>query len=109
MNKLTNILYKVAIEAVVGTTQISVSNIHFDSRLVELNDVFVAIPGVQAHGHDFISKAVKKGALVVVCEDLPVEQVNGVSYVVVKDTQVALAMMASKFSSKSIFIFLFYF
>ena len=97
MNQLVDILYKVAIEAVVGNTKISVSNIQFDSRLVELNDVFVAIRGVQVDGHQFIAKAVNQGALVVVCEELPNDQVNGVTYVVVKNTQEALAIMASNF------------
>ena len=97
MNQLTDILYKVAIESVLGNTQISVSKIQFDSRLVELNDVFVAIRGVQVDGHKFIEKAINQGALVIVCEELPKEQVNGVTYILVKDSQIALAIMAGNF------------
>lgn len=97
MNQLADILYKVSIEAVVGSTQVSVANIQFDSRLVELNDVFVAIKGVQADGHQYIGKAVEKGALVILCEELPENQVNGITYVVVADSQKALAVMASNF------------
>jgi len=97
LNQLADILYKVAIEAVVGSTQIAVSNIQFDSRLVELNDVFVAIRGVQVDGHDFIEKAVTQGALAIVCEALPAKQINGVTYVLVKDSQQALAQVASNY------------
>ena len=97
MSNLTDILYKVAIESVIGNTTISVASIQFDSRLVQLNDVFVAVKGVQVDGHKFIDKAVSNGALVIVCEELPEVQVNGITYVVVKNTQEALAIMASNF------------
>jgi len=99
VSQLKDILYKVAIESVIGSTQVSVSNIQFDSRLVELNDVFVAVKGVQVDGHKFISKAVEKGALVIICEELPSEQVNGITYVLVQDSQQALAIMASNFNN----------
>jgi UDP-N-acetylmuramoyl-L-alanyl-D-glutamate--2,6-diaminopimelate ligase len=52
---LKEILYKVAIEAVKGSTEISIGKIEFDSRKIEQNDVFVAIRGTIADGHDFIS------------------------------------------------------
>ena len=97
MSNLTDILYKVAIESVVGNTNVSISTLQFDSRLVQLNDMFIAVKGVQVDGHQFITKAVNSGALVVVCEELPNEQVNGITYVVVKNTQEALAIMASNF------------
>ena len=97
MSNLTDILYKVAIESVIGNTTISVASIQFDSRLVQLNDVFVAVKGVQVDGHKFIDKAVINGALVIVCEEIPEVQVNEITYVVVKNTQEALAIMASNF------------
>lgn len=95
MSKLTDILYGVSIEAVKGSTQVSVNELHFDSRKVALNDLFVAIKGVSVDGHNFIEKAVNQGALVVVCEVFPENQINGVTYVKVLDTQKALAIMAS--------------
>ena len=95
MSKLTDILYKVPIEAVIGNTQLSVSELQFDSRKVQLNDVFVAIKGTTVDGHDFVEKAVNQGALVVVCENLPEKQVNGVTYIKVIDSQKALAIMAA--------------
>ncbi|WP_066221551.1 UDP-N-acetylmuramoyl-L-alanyl-D-glutamate--2,6-diaminopimelate ligase [Formosa haliotis] len=97
MSLLKDILYKVAIDAVVGTTNVHVNNIAFDSRKIELNDVFVAISGTLADGHEFIETAINNGALVVVCEHFPVEKINGVTYIQVTDTKVALAIMASNF------------
>ena len=41
MKILKDILYKVSIEAVKGATDIAINKIAFDSRSIELNDVFV--------------------------------------------------------------------
>ncbi|WP_435134295.1 UDP-N-acetylmuramoyl-L-alanyl-D-glutamate--2,6-diaminopimelate ligase [Formosa sp. A9] len=97
MSLLKDILYKVAIDAVVGNTNVHVNTIVFDSRKVVLNDVFVAVSGTLSDGHAFIDTAVKQGALVVVCERMPEHIVNGVTYVQVADSKVALAVMASNY------------
>ncbi|GAB2766390.1 UDP-N-acetylmuramoyl-L-alanyl-D-glutamate--2,6-diaminopimelate ligase [Salinimicrobium soli] len=97
MSRLKDILYKVSLEAVIGDTNVTIKDIHFDSRKVELNDVFVAIRGTQSDGHDFIQKAVENGALVVICEEIPEKTINGVTYVRVKNSQEALAIMADNF------------
>jgi len=55
---LKDILYKVAIEVVKGSTEMAIHKIEFDSRKVEENDVFVAIRGTVSNGHDFIEKAI---------------------------------------------------
>ena len=97
MKVLRDILYGVALEKVVGSTAVSINDIHFDSRKVALNDLFVAIKGYQVDGHEFIRKACEQGALVVVCEKMPELVINGVTYVQVNDSQEALAIMASNF------------
>lgn len=94
---LKDILYKVSLEAVVGNTNVAVNNLQFDSRKVEFNDVFIAIKGSTSNGHDFIEKVIEKGALVVVCEEMPNNLVNGITYVKVKNSQQALAVMASNY------------
>ena len=53
---LRDILYKVTINAVVGNTDVSVSNLEFDSRKVAFNDCFIALSGTISDGHDFIEK-----------------------------------------------------
>lgn len=97
MKLLKDILYKVPMEAVTGSTAITVNNIHFDSRKVEMNDVFVAIVGTISNGHEYIKTALNNGALAVICEELPETIVNGVTYVQVENSQVALAHMANNF------------
>jgi len=94
---LKDILYKVAIEAVKGSTEIAVNKIEFDSRKIQENDVFVAIRGTVSDGHDFIEKAISLGAIVVICDTLPEVIVVGITYIQVKDTNSALAFMANNF------------
>ncbi len=94
---LKDILYKVAIEAVKGSTEIAVNKIEFDSRKITENDVFVAIRGTVSNGHDFIEKAINLGAIAVICDELPEVIVMGVTYIQVKDTNSALAFMANNY------------
>jgi UDP-N-acetylmuramoyl-L-alanyl-D-glutamate--2,6-diaminopimelate ligase len=94
---LKDILYKVAIEVVKGTTEMCINKIEFDSRKVQENDVFVAIRGTVSNGHEFIEKAINLGAIAVVCDTLPEVIVTGITYVQVKDTNAALAFLAANF------------
>lgn len=97
MIKLKDILYKVSLEKVVGNTAVAFRELQFDSRKVGLDDVFIAIKGTQSDGHQFIKKAIDQGALAVVCQQIPKEIINGITYLQVQDTQQALAIMASHF------------
>jgi UDP-N-acetylmuramoyl-L-alanyl-D-glutamate--2,6-diaminopimelate ligase len=97
LKNLKNILYKVSIESVVGSTDRSVAAIQYDSRAIKKDDVFVAIKGGVFDGHAFISKAISLGAVVVVCQELPEQLLNAVTYVKVVNTGKALAVMASNY------------
>ena len=68
---LKDILYKVAIEAVHGSTEVAVGKIEFDSRKIEKNDIFVAIRGSVSDGHEYIQKAIELGAVAIVCDTFP--------------------------------------
>lgn len=65
---LKDILYKVSIEAVKGSTEMAVHTIDFDSRKIAENDVFIAIRGAVSDGHDYIEKAINQGAIAIVCD-----------------------------------------
>ena len=97
MNKLKDILYKVTIEAVHGSTDLPVEKIEFDSRKVSNNDVFVAIKGSLSDGHQFIDKAISLGAAVVVCEDLPATLLENITYVKVQNSNQALSYLAANY------------
>jgi UDP-N-acetylmuramoyl-L-alanyl-D-glutamate--2,6-diaminopimelate ligase len=94
---LKDILYKVAIEAVKGSTEITIDKIDFDSRKIAQNDVFVAIRGTISDGHEFIAKAIELGATAIVCDTLPETITEGITYIQVKDTNTALAVMAANY------------
>ena len=97
MNILKDILYKVAIESIQGSTDISINKMDFDSRKIGANDVFVAIRGTISNGHDYINIAIQQGATVIVCDTLPEAIEKGITYVQVKDSNSALAFMAANF------------
>lgn len=94
---LKEILYKVALEVVHGLTDVEVNNIQFDSRKIETNDVFVAIRGAISDGHEFIEKAISLGATVIVCDTFPDNLLSQITYIKVKDTNVALAYLATNY------------
>jgi UDP-N-acetylmuramoyl-L-alanyl-D-glutamate--2,6-diaminopimelate ligase len=97
VNKLKDILYKVTIEAVHGSTDLPIEKIEFDSRKVSNNDVFVAIKGSLSDGHQFIDKAISLGASVVVCEDLPATLLENITYVKVQNSNQALSFLAANY------------
>ena len=97
MKLLKDILFGVSLTSVSGTTDCSVNALCFDSRKVQMDDVFVAIKGTITDGHKYIRKAINLGAKVIICETLPKDLVNEVTYVVVDNGNKALAIMASNY------------
>lgn len=97
MTKLQDILYRVHLKQVHGSTDITVSGIQIDSRKLEAGNVFVAIRGVVSDGHEYIDKAIANGASVIVCDTMPARFEDGVTYLEVADTQEAVAYMAHQF------------
>lgn len=97
MKILKDILYKVTINAVVGSTSAAVNKIEFDSRKIEANDLFVAVRGTITDGHNYIEKAIADGAKSVVCEVLPEILQDGVTYIEVANSNQALAFMAANY------------
>lgn len=94
---LKDILYKVTLNAVVGSTNLSVKSMDFDSRNISKNDVFIAIKGAVSNGHEYIDQAIEQGAIAIVCETLPDNIEEGITYVQVESSSKALAIMASNF------------
>ncbi|WP_437371948.1 UDP-N-acetylmuramoyl-L-alanyl-D-glutamate--2,6-diaminopimelate ligase [Maribacter litoralis] len=97
MMQLKDILYGVRITAVSGTTTCDIASVQFDSREVQKFDAFVAIKGTVTDGHKYIDAVVKADARAIVCEELPKEMVDDVTYVQVESGNQALALMASNY------------
>jgi len=97
MKILRDILYGVSIKQVSGDTGIEVKNICFDSRKAEAGSLFVAVRGTQADGHQYVASVIEKGAIAVVCEELPEILQENVCYVQVEDSAKALGILASNY------------
>ena len=94
---LRDVLYKVNIRSVAGSTDIEVKDVRIDSRNVKQGSLFIAIKGAAADGHQFIDKAVGSGAVAVVCEEMPSAKKEGVSYVQVESSAAATGYIAHNF------------
>jgi UDP-N-acetylmuramoyl-L-alanyl-D-glutamate--2,6-diaminopimelate ligase len=97
MRLLKDILYKAGAIELHGSTNTAIMSITADSRKVEKNSLFVAIIGTVSDGHKFIETAVEKGAVAIICEQLPTTLTEKICYVVVKDSAFALGIMAGNF------------
>ncbi len=97
MKILKDIIYKVGIVEVVGSTQLTIEKICFDSRAIEKSSLFIAVSGTQVDGHQYIDKAIDDGAIAIVCEIFPKEYKANVSYIKVADSSLALGIIASNF------------
>lgn len=82
---------------ITGSTDIEIKGVDIDSRRVAEGHLFVAMKGTQVDGHTFIGKAVAQGATAILCEDMPAEVAEGVTYVQVSSTEDAVGKVATQF------------
>ncbi len=85
------------IKSVLGKKENIFSKITFDSREACENSVFIAVKGVQTDGHNYIDKAIENGCRIIVCQSLPENINNKVTYLMVDDSALALGQIASGF------------
>lgn len=106
MKRLEDILYKVRIIAIHGNRDLNVRDIAIDSRSIKNSpppgelegaSMFIAIKGEKVDGHTFIQKTIDNGATIIVCEYLPKDLNNTVTYIQVKNTNEAAAYIANNF------------
>jgi UDP-N-acetylmuramoyl-L-alanyl-D-glutamate--2,6-diaminopimelate ligase len=97
MAALQDILYKVSIRSVQGSTQVQVNDLQIDSRKVNKDSAFIAIKGSSSDGHGFIETAVERGASVIICEVLPPDRKDSVTYVQVENSAAAAGYMAHNY------------
>jgi UDP-N-acetylmuramoyl-L-alanyl-D-glutamate--2,6-diaminopimelate ligase len=95
--RLNEIIEKVEVTGRTGDQDPRIGKITFDSRQVAEGDLFVAVTGLQADGHQFIDRALQSGAAAVVCQEPGQETGPGVPLVQVSDSRKALAQMAAAF------------
>ena len=95
--KLNELLSKVKYADIVGDANIDITGVNIDSRRIEQGHLFVAVRGTQVDGHSFIPKAIGQGAVAVLCEEVPGESYEGVTFVKVPSTEDAVGPVATMF------------
>ncbi len=95
--KLSELLKNIKTIDIQGSAEIDITGVNIDSRRIEKGHLFVAIKGTQTDGHKFIPKALELGAAAVLCEDMPTEKQQGVTYVQVASTESAVGPVATLF------------
>ncbi|MFZ4725894.1 MAG: UDP-N-acetylmuramoyl-L-alanyl-D-glutamate--2,6-diaminopimelate ligase [Paludibacter sp.] len=105
---LFDILQGVILQKTIGNAEIEITGIQFDSRKVEAGNVFVATRGTASDGHQYITTAIEKGALAIVCEEIPTIIDPNICYIKVENSSDTLGKMASAWygfpSSKMILV-----
>jgi UDP-N-acetylmuramoyl-L-alanyl-D-glutamate--2,6-diaminopimelate ligase len=97
MKRIDEILKNIEVVSLNGTTDRLISAIVFDSRNVTEGSLFVAVKGKISDGHDFISSAVRSGALAVICETLPDNRDSNICWIKTRDSAKALGQAAANF------------
>ena len=80
-----------------GRTDKEIVGIDIDSRQVKQGHLFMAMRGTQTDGHKYISTAIAQGATAILCETLPEAVEEGVTYIVVSDSEDAVGKVATHF------------
>ncbi|MEL7339842.1 MAG: UDP-N-acetylmuramoyl-L-alanyl-D-glutamate--2,6-diaminopimelate ligase, partial [Bacteroidota bacterium] len=95
--QLSQILQEIPIQQTNGSTDKEIVDFTFDSRNVEEGSLFIAISGTQADGHKFIDKAIASGATAIMCEQLPANLAEGITYLLVDNSRRELARVSAAF------------
>lgn len=94
---LQEILYKVAIRSVHGRMDVDVTDLQLDSRKVKKGSAFIAIKGTLTDGHQFIEAASEAHPAAIICNNMPADLKNDITYIQVEETSIASGLMAHNF------------
>lgn len=82
---------------VIGNTEVEITGVDIDSRQVKEGHLFMAMRGTQTDGHAYIPAAIANNAKAILCEDLPQEWPEGITFIQVKDSEDATGKVATLF------------
>ena len=93
--KLEKLIGEITANYIIGDTSIEITGINIDSRLIEEGHVFVAVKGTQTDGHVYIEKAIEKGASAIVCETIPANITDHITYIQVPNSEDIVGELAT--------------
>lgn len=96
MMKLSVLIEAIKEKVIHGGLNIDIFGLDSDSRKIEKGHLFVAVKGTANDGHEYINKAIEQGATAVVCEDMPSQMEDSVTYIQVKNSADALGKLAAQ-------------
>jgi len=92
---LKELLNNIEVEQIKGNTDIRISNVHFDSRLITKESLFICVDGFKTTGHIYIKDAINRGAIAIIVEkDI---KIDNVTVIQVKNTRKVMAKLANNF------------
>ena len=97
MKLLHDILHNVSIQSIIGDDRVLIKKIVFDSRKCKKDTLFFAIKGNFLDGHEYIDKAISLGSTCIVCEEIPEQLKDNITYIKVSDSRESLALASKSF------------
>lgn len=95
--KLETLLKSIKVLNIAGSTEHEITGVNIDSRKVENGHMFIAMRGTQVDGHAYIGKAIENGAKAVLCEEIPSDINDDITYIQVESCEDSVGKIASVF------------
>ncbi len=95
--KLQELIKNLNPKSVEGSLLIDLTGVNIDSRKIEKGHLFIAMRGTQVDGHKFIDKAIEQGAVAILCEEMPQEKRNNITYIQVDSTEDVVGKVSTIF------------
>ena len=95
--KLNELIKNIKPTSITGDAEVDIMGVNIDSRRIKEGHLFVAMKGTQVDGHKYIPKAIDLGAKAILCEDMPENKADGVTYIQVTSTEDAVGKVATLF------------
>jgi len=95
MMRLSELVKYIQYSNIVGSTDVMVNGMNYDSREVNPEDLFFCLPGAKEDGHEFAPQAVRSGATVLLVERQL--DITGVTQVLVEDSRKAMGILSAIF------------
>lgn len=100
MKKIKDLIKNNQIKEFIGSGELIIKGISGNSNFIEEGWLFAAIIGRNLDGHSFIKEAIEKGAKAILCQSLPKKIKEGITYILVKNSAIALGLIADLFYDK---------